>query len=182
LAQSGFYCEPARTSTLRIQLQAFGLRQELNIIAVKSNRLPAGFDEILAQSCRAAAFLERGITRRHAVPHFHFGGWFADARAERLCLSDILVGRFGRFILRQIEAVVEESQKVTVSCEPTIAERFGRRLQTLGWIRDDAWTPYCFSARAKAVVMKCAATNRTLALKRFAGPGLAGTHHKTVAY
>ncbi|MFZ0883123.1 MAG: hypothetical protein WAN14_06965 [Candidatus Acidiferrales bacterium] len=27
---------------------------------------------------------------------------------------------------------------------PSIARRFGRRLETLGWIRDDAWTPYCF--------------------------------------
>jgi hypothetical protein len=26
---------------------------------------------------------------------------------------------------------------------PTIARSFGRRLQSLGWIRDDAWTPYC---------------------------------------
>jgi len=26
---------------------------------------------------------------------------------------------------------------------PPIAKRFGRRLETLGWIRDDAWTPYC---------------------------------------
>jgi hypothetical protein len=27
---------------------------------------------------------------------------------------------------------------------PTIAKRFGRRLEALGWIRDDGWTPYCF--------------------------------------
>lgn len=27
---------------------------------------------------------------------------------------------------------------------PRIARRFGRRLQSLGWLRDDAWTPYCF--------------------------------------
>jgi hypothetical protein len=27
---------------------------------------------------------------------------------------------------------------------PPIAKRFGRRLEALGWIRDDAWTPYCF--------------------------------------
>lgn len=27
---------------------------------------------------------------------------------------------------------------------PSIARRFGRRLQALGWIRDDGWTPYCF--------------------------------------
>ncbi|MHB8413272.1 MAG: hypothetical protein ACYDDI_15190 [Candidatus Acidiferrales bacterium] len=26
---------------------------------------------------------------------------------------------------------------------PPIAQRFGRRLETLGWLRDDAWTPYC---------------------------------------
>ena len=40
-------------------------------------------------------------------------------RAEGLCLSDILVGRFGRLTLRKIETVSEDSQKVTVSCEPT---------------------------------------------------------------
>jgi hypothetical protein len=26
---------------------------------------------------------------------------------------------------------------------PRIAKTFGRRLGRLGWIRDDAWTPYC---------------------------------------
>lgn len=26
---------------------------------------------------------------------------------------------------------------------PAIARRFGRRLASLGWLRDDAWTPYC---------------------------------------
>jgi hypothetical protein len=26
---------------------------------------------------------------------------------------------------------------------PPIAKKFGRRLSRLGWIRDDAWTPYC---------------------------------------
>ncbi len=26
---------------------------------------------------------------------------------------------------------------------PPIAKRFGRRLAELGWVRDDAWTPYC---------------------------------------
>jgi hypothetical protein len=30
---------------------------------------------------------------------------------------------------------------------PPIAKRFGRRLSALGWIRDDAWTPYCFRLR-----------------------------------
>jgi hypothetical protein len=31
---------------------------------------------------------------------------------------------------------------------PPIAKRFGRRLAALGWVRDDAWTPYCFRLRA----------------------------------
>jgi hypothetical protein len=31
---------------------------------------------------------------------------------------------------------------------PPVAKRFGRRLTALGWIRDDAWTPYCFRLRA----------------------------------
>ena len=26
---------------------------------------------------------------------------------------------------------------------PRIAKTFGKRIQRLGWIRDDAWTPYC---------------------------------------
>jgi|HubBroStandDraft_6_1064221.scaffolds.fasta_scaffold304010_2 hypothetical protein len=26
---------------------------------------------------------------------------------------------------------------------PRIAKQFGRRLTALGWMRDDAWTPYC---------------------------------------
>jgi hypothetical protein len=40
-------------------------------------------------------------------------------RAERLCLSDIFVGRFGRITLKRIESIVEASQKVSISCEPT---------------------------------------------------------------
>jgi hypothetical protein len=30
---------------------------------------------------------------------------------------------------------------------PPVAKRFGRRLMALGWMRDDAWTPYCFRLR-----------------------------------
>lgn len=26
---------------------------------------------------------------------------------------------------------------------PRIARRFGKRLEALGWVRDDVWTPYC---------------------------------------
>ena len=30
-----------------------------------------------------------------------------------------------------------------------VAKRFGRSLESLGWIRDDAWTPYCFRLERK---------------------------------
>ena len=26
---------------------------------------------------------------------------------------------------------------------PRVARRFGRRLESLGWMRDDSWTPFC---------------------------------------
>jgi hypothetical protein len=40
-------------------------------------------------------------------------------RAERLCLADILVGRFSNVTLKRIETIVEPGQKVSISCEPT---------------------------------------------------------------
>jgi hypothetical protein len=43
----------------------------------------------------------------------------APMRAERLCMCDVLVGRFGRVTLSKIELVSEKSQKVTVSCAPS---------------------------------------------------------------
>jgi hypothetical protein len=52
-------------------------------------------------------------------------------RAERLCLSDILVGRFGRITLKKIEAIVEDGQKVTVSCEPSHHFFAGRHAATV---------------------------------------------------
>ena len=33
---------------------------------------------------------------------------------------------------------------------PPIAKRFGRRLASLGWQRDDAWTPYCKILKASS--------------------------------
>ena len=30
---------------------------------------------------------------------------------------------------------------------PRIAKRFGRRLEALGWVRDNAWTPHCLRLR-----------------------------------
>ena len=52
-------------------------------------------------------------------------------RAERLCLSDMFIGRFGRITLRKIEGVIEEGQKVTVTCEPAHQFFAGRHTATV---------------------------------------------------
>jgi hypothetical protein len=52
-------------------------------------------------------------------------------RAERLCLSDLFVGRFGRVTLTKIETVSEEGHKVTVSCEPIHQFFAGRHAATI---------------------------------------------------
>ncbi len=36
-------------------------------------------------------------------------------------------------------------QDVHAWLPPRIAKAFGRRLEALGWVRDDKWTPYCKS-------------------------------------
>ena len=54
-------------------------------------------------------------------------------RAERLCMCDILVGRFARLTLKKIEVIVEDAHKVTVSCAPThqfFAGRFAATVLT----------------------------------------------------
>jgi len=52
-------------------------------------------------------------------------------RAERLCLADILVGRFGRLTLNRIETIVVDGKKVTVSCEPSHEFFAGRHAATV---------------------------------------------------
>lgn len=52
-------------------------------------------------------------------------------RSERLCLCDVLVGRFGRVTLKKIEAIVEPSRKVTVSCEPSHQFYAGRHAASI---------------------------------------------------
>jgi len=57
----------------------------------------------------------------------------APMRAERLCMCDILVGRFGRVTLSKIELIAEKSQKVTISCAPShqfFAGRFAATVLT----------------------------------------------------
>lgn len=52
-------------------------------------------------------------------------------RAERLCLSDLMVGRFSKLTLRRIETIVEEGSKVSVGCEPCHEFYAGRHAATV---------------------------------------------------
>ncbi len=71
--------------------------------------------------------------------------------AEAYLLIDPAVGSpRGRWenILELHEGMEREAwgrglQDVHAWLPPEIAMKFGRRLKGLGWVRDDAWTPYC---------------------------------------
>jgi hypothetical protein len=52
-------------------------------------------------------------------------------RAERLCPSDVLVGRFGRLTLKKTDVIAEEGSNVTASCEPTHQFFAGRHAATV---------------------------------------------------
>jgi hypothetical protein len=58
-----------------------------------------------------------------------FPGGVADTRGTRVAIFDLLA--------RGLD-------DAHAWLPPPIAKRFGRRLEALGWLRDDAWTPYCF--------------------------------------
>jgi hypothetical protein len=55
--------------------------------------------------------------------------------------------RYLRMLLMQREAAADLRNKgledVHAWLPPRIAQRFGRRLTDLGWVRDDHWIPYC---------------------------------------
>jgi len=55
--------------------------------------------------------------------------------------------RWERFVALERAAAAEAYRRGLddVHCwlPPAIARRFGRRLERLGWVRDDTWTPYC---------------------------------------
>jgi hypothetical protein len=52
-------------------------------------------------------------------------------RAERLCLADVLVGRFSKLTIRKIEAISDNAAKVSMSCEPCHEFYAGRHAATV---------------------------------------------------
>jgi len=80
-----------------------------------------------------------------------FGAAFLRLTAEAYLLLDPHVGtpRERWQWLLALHAAAERDawqrglEDVHAWLPPPIAKKFGKRIQRLGWLRDDAWTPYC---------------------------------------
>lgn len=70
---------------------------------------------------------------------------------EAYLLGDMTAGtpreRWLRLQILEREAIKDARERGLADAHcwlpPAITKRFGKRLEALGWIRDDAWTPYC---------------------------------------
>ena len=123
------------------------LSRERGTVAIESCRIGdhilgrEGWTKIVRHETRPAdTFIRLYFSNEEILdvtPHHIFT--LADGspmRAERLCLCDILVGRFARLTLRKIEAISEDGQKVSVGCEPShefYAGRFAATVLTHNW-------------------------------------------------
>jgi hypothetical protein len=104
-------------------LRADASTSALSIAAAAMGGTAEGWTSIIRHEVRdATTFIRLHFSNAETLdvtPHHIFT--LADGspmRAERLCLSDILVGRFGRVTLLRIETIIEDGRKVTVSCAP----------------------------------------------------------------
>lgn len=70
---------------------------------------------------------------------------------EAYLLADPQAGtpreRYQRLQILEMAAIEDASARGLEDAHcwlpPRVAKRFGRRLDAFGWVRDDAWTPYC---------------------------------------
>jgi hypothetical protein len=107
---------------------------------------PAHFDEA---ALAADAALKGGATRRQTGQIL--GSVFLRLTAEAYLLLDPKAGtprdRWQWLLALQAAAERDAWQRgledVHAWLPPSIAKKFGKRLERLGWLRDDAWTPYC---------------------------------------
>jgi hypothetical protein len=100
-------------------------------------------------TCEMYLLVDRGVARDNASS--------ADHDAQERCASEgddkTMTARGARERYAQMLALHKACEQDLLArglddahgwLPPSIARRFGRRLEALGWIRDDAWTPYCF--------------------------------------
>ncbi len=95
-----------------------------------------GWTRIVRHEVRPAdTFIRLHFSNEEALdvtPHHIFT--LADGspmRAERLCLADVLVGRFSKLTIRKIELISDNAAKVSMSCEPCHEFYAGRHAATV---------------------------------------------------
>ncbi|HXN54004.1 MAG TPA: hypothetical protein VN943_18885 [Candidatus Acidoferrum sp.] len=98
-----------------------------------------------------AAPLQRGATQSAGGEESIVGAALLRLTAEAYLLLDPRTGtpRQRWQWLLALHAAAERDawqrglEDVHAWLPPPIAKKFGKRLARLGWVRDDAWTPYC---------------------------------------
>lgn len=109
--------------------------------------LQQGFNEARVSGARAPRPAETSRTSSDRV----LGAAFLRLTAEAYLLLDPRAGtprERWQWLLALHEAARRDAwqrglEDVHAWLPPTIAQKFGRRLDRLGWRRDDSWTPYC---------------------------------------
>jgi hypothetical protein len=94
-----------------------------------------------------------GASEQHGAPRDDaiIGAAFLRLTAEAYLLLDPRAGKPRQRwqLLLALHAAAERDawqrglEDVHAWLPPPIAKQFGKRLARLGWLRDDAWTPYC---------------------------------------
>lgn len=106
---------------------------------------------ILTDEEDAAANAKESVTRDDARQTKILGAAFLRLTAEAYLLLDPKAGtpreRWQHLLALHAAAERDAWQRgledVHAWLPPPIAKTFGRRIQRLGWVRDDAWSPFC---------------------------------------
>jgi len=126
--------------------------QESDLAHLRAIHAKQGFDYALPDLSNPLFVTKKVLASNGAI----VGAAFLRLTAEAYLLLDPGVGtpRERWQWLLALHAAAEHDawqrglEDVHAWLPPPIAKKFGKRIAQLGWIRDDAWTPYCKRLRA----------------------------------
>jgi len=121
--------------------------QESDLARLRAIHAAQGFDYALPDLSNPLFVTKKVIAEDNCA----VGAAFLRLTAETYLLLDPRVGtprQRWQSLLALHEATARDAwlrglEDVHAWLPPPIATKFGKRLTRLGWIRDDAWTPYC---------------------------------------
>ena len=126
--------------------------QESDLAQLRAIHAAQGFDYALPDLSNPLFVTKKLLASDGAI----VGAAFLRLTAEAYLLLDPCAGtpreRWQRLLALHAAAEHDAWQRgledVHAWLPPPIAKKFGKRIAQLGWIRDDAWTPYCKRLRA----------------------------------